>query len=322
LIEARNLSLIREEASPEKLPWMQVLDDALLSDDVEHLKALRVALWNAAQGGDGLALALLPRLLSISPELRDDQTTQWLVKQAQTNKSVDPGSVAAIAALMDEGAVRTDLLRRAAPSSAVAAETLAHEGEEKWAAVAADKWQVDAQFSQGARGYSDEKASDEEKRRAWRHLTRAASRGHAGAQYLVGAFMRDNGDYAGAVLWLGKAAASGAPRFENDFAWLLATCEVTSIRDPAKALSLSMEAVRRSQPSGGATDSHRLEDIPIEEALDTLAAAYAASGDFAGAVDTQTNALALMRRSKNRGAIASAESRLAAYKAQIAWIEH
>jgi tetratricopeptide (TPR) repeat protein len=63
----------------------------------------------------------------------------------------------------------------------------------------------------------------------------------------------------------------------NNFAWLLATSPVETVRDPASALRLSREAVR-------------LSETPNAYYLGTLAAAEAAGGDFSAALETLARA--------------------------------
>jgi tetratricopeptide (TPR) repeat protein len=64
----------------------------------------------------------------------------------------------------------------------------------------------------------------------------------------------------------------------NDLAWLLATCPDARVRDPRRSLALAKKACSLDQWSNAFS-------------LDTLAAAYAASGDFANAVKTQQSAV-------------------------------
>lgn len=68
--------------------------------------------------------------------------------------------------------------------------------------------------------------------------------------------------------------------FMNRYAWLLATCPQDDVRDGAKAITLAQRAVE-------------LTDGKEAGFVDTLAAAYAETGDFAEAVKWQARAVAL-----------------------------
>jgi TPR repeat protein len=88
-------------------------------------------------------------------------------------------------------------------------------------------------------------------------------------------------DKAEAVRWYQKAARGGAPKAFNNLAWILATSDDPAIRNGPSALSLAKKGVaatERKNPS----------------ALDTLAAAYAASGEFEKAVNAELEAIALL----------------------------
>lgn len=63
-----------------------------------------------------------------------------------------------------------------------------------------------------------------------------------------------------------------------DYAWLLSTCPDTQLRNPAKAIQLAITACENS-------------DWCEDQELGVLAAAYAASQDFANAVNYQTKAI-------------------------------
>lgn len=70
------------------------------------------------------------------------------------------------------------------------------------------------------------------------------------------------------------------PEFLNGLAWLLSTCPADSVRDGQRAVGL---ATRASELTGGKSD----------EIVDTLAAAYAESGDFDRAVEWARRAVEL-----------------------------
>ena len=73
----------------------------------------------------------------------------------------------------------------------------------------------------------------------------------------------------------------------NNLAWLLATTADDNVRDPAEAVRLATRACQLTQ--------YRRPDV-----LDTLAAAYAADGDFAKAVEIAEKALSLVSCSEKQ----------------------
>ncbi len=80
------------------------------------------------------------------------------------------------------------------------------------------------------------------------------------------------------------------PEQLSEIAWFLATCPKSELRQGALALQLAKEACELSQYSKPAM-------------LDTLAAAYAESGDFDKAVETDTKAMSLAGDAKQKEAI-------------------
>jgi tetratricopeptide (TPR) repeat protein len=108
-----------------------------------------------------------------------------------------------------------------------------------------------------------------------------------------------------------RAALEVDPEFGpvlNNLAWLLATTPVASLRDAAAALDLAQRAVRASpQPDPGV--------------LDTLAAAYAASGRFEEAVRSEERAIALMEAAGQSPGADGMRTRRALYASERAFIE-
>jgi hypothetical protein len=79
-----------------------------------------------------------------------------------------------------------------------------------------------------------------------------------------------------------ERAANGHLSADNDLAWLLATSSDLELRDASRAVTYAEKAVAGT----GRTNAMY---------LDTLAAAYAETGNFTKAVATQKEAMALLR---------------------------
>ena len=87
------------------------------------------------------------------------------------------------------------------------------------------------------------------------------------------------GDFGHAILQYDKAYAANpnSADVQNNLAWILATCRDASLRNGSRAVTLARQA-EKVKPNDPAT-------------LDTLAAAYAAVGDFKSAVRIQRKAI-------------------------------
>lgn len=88
-------------------------------------------------------------------------------------------------------------------------------------------------------------------------------------------------DYRRAEAWYRFAARSEDPWAQNDLAWFLATCPDENHRDGESALEFARSASEKLK--GGRY-----------EVLDTMAAAFARSGKFGEAVQTQMKAMAVL----------------------------
>jgi len=89
--------------------------------------------------------------------------------------------------------------------------------------------------------------------------------------------------------------------FKNNVAWVLATCPLPSLRNGQRAVMLAREAVAASPDNNVSF-------------LDTLAAAYAESGEFEKATDTIHEALDISRRNGLYNLIGAFEARLQLYE--------
>jgi spermidine synthase len=91
-------------------------------------------------------------------------------------------------------------------------------------------------------------------------------------------------------------------------AWILASCEDSSFRDPNRAIELAERA-------------YRLTDYANPGMLDVLAAAYAAAGRFSDAVTTAEKALELSRTVGEEQMIQKIQKRLLLYEQNLPYIE-
>jgi tetratricopeptide (TPR) repeat protein len=112
------------------------------------------------------------------------------------------------------------------------------------------------------------------------------------------------GDFATAarVLKEGLNFVPDSVAMINSLAWILSTCPDESVRSPKLALPLARKACDLTANSNPKT-------------LDTLAAAYAATGDFPNAVATAEKAVALWEKQPDAASLAEARRRAGLYKA-------
>lgn len=165
-------------------------------------------------------------------------------------------------------------------------------------------------FDQGIGGQSDPE-------RAFVWYRRAAQRDHPTAQLNL-AMLYQSGrgvraDAHQARYWFERAAATGSESARGALAWLLATADDPSARDPERAIALARQAVAEG---------------PSASWLDTLAAALATSGRFDDAIIVQQQALAALaaespagEASPTAGRRSAFLGRLARYQARQHWLD-
>lgn len=118
---------------------------------------------------------------------------------------------------------------------------------------------------------------------------------------------RQLGQYAEALYDLNKAVSFDplSSEIANDAAWLLATCPDDKIRDAKRALTLAEQAVSGTNRENG-------------QYLDTLAAAYAANGQYDQAIQSGEKAMELL---KGDPVLVDIYSRLERYRQRQPFIE-
>lgn len=139
------------------------------------------------------------------------------------------------------------------------------------------------------------------------HLDRAASLARNNPDLLcnLGSAQQSAGHLAKAVEAYEQAIQADPNHYGgyNNLAWLLATTQQSTFRSPDRAVSLAEKALALA-------DLREVDDSRRAGVLDTLAAAYAATGDFSRAIETQQHALELTPASV-RGPL---EARLRLYR--------
>lgn len=160
--------------------------------------------------------------------------------------------------------------------------------------------------------FSDPSQLDDARlRRILPHVRRAAEAGRAEAMTLLGLFYLEGAggltaDCRQAAEWQARGEEAGIAHARNEQVWTWATCPVAGQRDPGKALALVQHMVaQRDQLTGGE--------------LDTIAAAFAANGDFAQAIDFQQQAIAKlgaeqMEKKARTATLKRMRARLAGYR--------
>ena len=137
---------------------------------------------------------------------------------------------------------------------------------------------------------------------------RAAEAGSTDAQLRLAYLKLQGGElhnHREATRWLAQAAASGNPKALNDYAWLLATSRFDEVRNGSRAVELAERAAENRR-------------TPVY--LDTLAAAYADTGNFEKALTIQREAIGLVAP-EDPDLTAELNEHLAAFEAGEPWRE-
>ncbi len=254
---------------------------------------------NAAHHGHLRAKLELGIMLSQSPESEQDSraAAHWL-QQAAAQGSATAQSRLGYLHLHGSGVVQDAGLAR------------------QWFGEAARQGDLSAQvhlgwlFDRGIGGKADPE-------RAFTWYRRAAQRDHPTAQLNL-ALLYQSGrgvraDSHQARYWFERAAAKGSESARGALAWLLATANDPSVRDPERAIELARQAVA---------------DAPSASWLDTLAAALATSGRFDDAILVQQQALDVLAAESPPGEASPAANqrsaflgRLARYQAHKHWLD-
>jgi TPR repeat protein len=180
------------------------------------------------------------------------------------------------------------------------------------AAIDADAGHLRAGYVLGRqyyRGGTTGRVSD----RALQALQRASEKKSVTAQmWLAQVYARGRGiaaDSKRAEQLFHTVQAALSPYWTNEFAWELAITPEANLRDASRAIALMKTLVANPKE---ATARH----------LDTLAAAYAAGGQFSDAVTTQMLAIQRLGADAGRGAMVDGmKSRLALYRSDRAYTE-
>jgi tetratricopeptide (TPR) repeat protein len=126
---------------------------------------------------------------------------------------------------------------------------------------------------------------------AYEHLTEAIRLNPkiASGHFNLANVLLHKGKTAEAIIQFEEALSlePGSVQCMNDLAWLLATTSKTELCDPNRAIMLSEKACE-------------LTNYKKPELLDTLAAGYAAGGNYSKAVETAEKALELCKPSQEK----------------------
>lgn len=138
------------------------------------------------------------------------------------------------------------------------------------------------------------------------HARRAAESGNAEAMAFLASYYFNGAagvqrDCRQAAEWQARAEEAGLAAGRNELIWTYATCPIPEQRDPARALQLAQHLIEKKD---------KLERYE----LDTLAATFAANGDFARAVEYQELAISKLTKEDLNGTRKGMQARLKQYR--------
>jgi TPR repeat protein len=287
----------------------------------QDISLARGLLTDLAKNGDALAMSHLARSMRASSE-GAVQAADWYRKAFAAG---DPNAFLALAYMYIGGELSAPqpmseanrLLRRAAAAGSAGAMVRLGHHYLSGTGVSKDYAESYALFLQAsALGNADadvglgylhqaELVASSPDRSAGYWYQRAARAGNVEGQLRWARMLLNQQQGLKARSWFAAAARQNSVAGHNSLAWLLATCSDARLRDGPRALVHAQLAVD-AQPSAG----H----------LDTLAAAYAETGQFAQAVSTQRQALAALATS-DAGLRDELEHRMQSYRQAQVWRE-
>lgn len=228
-----------------------------------------------------------PALMTLERPLADDAVARSLLNERWPDyPATYKTRIKAIEVKAEQGDSFAQFVLGSLLASGSMPEFVAQDEPRGWKLLeqASDSGNSDAAWLTFMHLMSDRKQyTDANLRRAASHLQRAASAAKPEAMNALGGFYFEGAgglkqDCRQAADWQARAEEAGLAIARNEQVWTWATCPIPDQRDPAKALQLAayMASTR--------------EKLAASE-LDTVAAAYAAAGNFAEAIAFQQLAL-------------------------------
>jgi len=161
-----------------------------------------------------------------------------------------------------------------------------------------------------ARALFANKLGKSEPSEAWDWARKAEANGSRSASLWIASAMFSGAagmplDRRKALDTIERLATAGSVSAGNDYAWALCTGPDAALRDPAKGLATIMKIVK---------------DSPTSTYLDTQASCFAATSDFAQAVDFQQRAIVGLPPD-SAGTLAGMQKRLELYRNRQAYVQ-